>query len=61
MYDNAFNSIERELRNEDGIANELADVEQISWVQFVVHLETCQPSKKLSTGSKQTFMPSEQN
>ena len=23
MYDNAFNGIERELRNEEGIANEL--------------------------------------
>lgn len=28
MYENAFNSIERELRNEDGIANELDYVEQ---------------------------------
>jgi hypothetical protein len=30
MYENAFNSIERELRNEDGIANELDYVEQMS-------------------------------
>ena len=30
MYENTFNSIERELRNEPGIANELDNVEQIS-------------------------------
>ena len=32
MYENAFNSIERDLRAEEGIANELDYVEQISWV-----------------------------
>jgi len=35
MYDNAFNSIERTLRAEEGIANELDYVEQISWVLFL--------------------------
>ena len=38
MYENAFNSIERELRAEDGIANELDYVEQISWVLFLKYL-----------------------
>lgn len=38
MYENAFNSIERALRAEDGIANELDYVEQISWVQFLKYL-----------------------
>lgn len=33
MYENAFNKIERELRNEEGVANELDYVEQTSWVQ----------------------------
>lgn len=35
MYDGAFNRIERELRNEEGVANELDYVEQTSWVLFL--------------------------
>ena len=38
MYESAFNSIERALRAEDGIANELDYVEQISWVLFLKYL-----------------------
>ena len=38
MYQNAFNSIERQLRAEEGIANELDYVEQISWVLFLKYL-----------------------
>ena len=38
MYENAFNSIERDLRAEEGIANELDYVEQISWVLFLKYL-----------------------
>jgi len=38
MYENAFNAIERQLRAEDGIANELDYVEQISWVLFLKYL-----------------------
>jgi type I restriction enzyme M protein len=36
MYENAFNSIERTLRSEEGIANELDYVEQISGVLLVL-------------------------
>lgn len=32
MYENAFNKIERDLRAEEGVANELDYVEQTSWV-----------------------------
>ena len=39
MYEAAFNRIERELRNEAGIANELDYVEQISWVLFLKYLD----------------------
>ena len=39
MYENAFNKIERELRNEEGIANELDYVEQTSWVLFLKYLQ----------------------
>ena len=38
LYENAFNKIERELRNEEGIANELDYVEQTSWVLFLKYL-----------------------
>lgn len=38
MYENAFNKIERELRNEEGVANELDYVEQTSWVLFLKYL-----------------------
>ena len=38
LYENAFNSIERDLRAEEGIANELDYVEQISWVLFLKYL-----------------------
>lgn len=38
MYENAFNSIEKDLRAEEGIANELDYVEQISWVLFLKYL-----------------------
>ena len=37
-YENAFNKIERELRNEEGVANELDYVEQTSWVLFLKYL-----------------------
>ena len=38
MYENAFNKIERDLRAEEGIANELDYVEQTSWVLFLNYL-----------------------
>lgn len=38
MYENAFNSIERQFRAEEGIATELDYVEQISWVVFLKYL-----------------------
>lgn len=39
MYENAFNSIEKDLRAEEGIANELDYVEQTSWVLFLKYLD----------------------
>jgi len=38
MYDTAFNKMERALRNEEGVANELDYVEQTSWVLFLKYL-----------------------
>ena len=46
MYENAFNQIERELRNEAGIANELDYVEQISWVLFLKYLHDLEVERR---------------
>ena len=39
MYENAFNSIEKHLRSEEDVANELDYVEQTSWVLFFKYLD----------------------
>lgn len=46
MYENAFNSIERNLRAEPGIANELDYVEQISWVLFLKYLHDYETERR---------------
>ncbi len=46
MYENAFNSIERQLRAEEGIANELDYVEQISWVMFLKYLHDLETERR---------------
>jgi type I restriction enzyme M protein len=46
MYDNAFNRIEKDLRAEDGVANELDYVEQISWVLFLKYLNDLESERR---------------
>ena len=46
MYENAFNNIEKTLRAEEGIANELDYVEQISWVLFLKYLSDLETERK---------------
>lgn len=46
MYDSAFNKIERELRNEEGVANELDYVEQTSWVLFLKYLHDLEKERR---------------
>lgn len=46
MYENAFNQIERYLRAEDGIANELDYVEQTSWVLFLKYLHDLENERR---------------
>lgn len=46
MYDGAFNKIERELRNEEGVANELDYVEQTSWVMFLKYLHDLENERR---------------
>ncbi|MBV0912536.1 class I SAM-dependent DNA methyltransferase [Anianabacter salinae] len=46
MYENAFNQIERQLRAEEGIANELDYVEQTSWVLFLKYLHDLETERR---------------
>lgn len=46
MYENAFNSIERALRAEEGISNELDYVEQTSWVMFLKYLHDLESERR---------------
>ena len=46
MYENAFNQIERDLRAEEGISNELDYVEQISWVLFLKYLHDLEDERR---------------
>ena len=46
MYENAFNSIEKTLRAEEGIANELDYVEQTSWVLFLKYLHDLESERR---------------
>lgn len=46
MYEAAFNSIERDLRAEEAIANELDYVEQISRVLFLKYLHDLEADRR---------------
>ena len=46
MYENAFNSIEKALRAEEGVANELDYVEQTSWVLFLKYLHDLENERR---------------
>jgi type I restriction enzyme M protein len=46
MYENAFNAIEKALRAEEGIANELDYVEQTSWVLFLRYLHDLESERR---------------
>lgn len=41
MFENAFNNIDREHRNEKGLASDLDYAEQTSWILFLKHLGSC--------------------
>lgn len=46
MYEKAFNQIEKALRAEEGVANELDYVEQISWVLFLKYLHDLETERR---------------
>ena len=39
MYENAFNSLDRVMRNDGGLASELDYAEQTSWLLFLKYLD----------------------
>lgn len=39
MFENAFNNIDRLLRNDEGLASELDYAEQTSWILFLKYLD----------------------
>lgn len=39
MFENAFNNIDRVLRNDEGLASELDYAEQTSWLLFLKYLD----------------------
>ena len=46
MYENTFNNIEKTLRAEEGVSNELDYVEQISWVLFLKYLSDYESDRR---------------
>jgi len=46
MYEYAFNAIEKALRAEEGISNELDYVEQTSWVLFLKYLHDLENDRR---------------
>ncbi|MGD9919458.1 MAG: N-6 DNA methylase [Paenirhodobacter sp.] len=46
MYEHAFNAIEKALRAEEGISNELDYVEQTSWVLFLKYLHDLEGDRR---------------
>ena len=58
MYENTFNNIGRELRNEEGIANELDYVEQTSWVLFLKYLHDLETERQDHARSLRPRIPS---
>ncbi|MBY5934090.1 type I restriction-modification system subunit M [Tateyamaria omphalii] len=45
MFENAFNNIDKEMRNEQGLASELDYAEQTSWILFLKYLDDLEQSR----------------
>lgn len=39
MYENAFNALDRVMRNDEGLASELDYAEQTAWLLFLKYLD----------------------
>ena len=46
MFENAFNSIDREMRNEEGLASKLDYAEQTSWILFLKYLDDIEQERQ---------------
>ncbi|WP_299703533.1 N-6 DNA methylase [uncultured Tateyamaria sp.] len=45
MFENAFNNVDKEMRNEQGLASELDYAEQTSWILFLKYLDDLERSR----------------
>ncbi len=46
MFENAFNNIDRTLRNDEGLASELDYAEQTSWLLFLKYLDDLEDERR---------------
>lgn len=46
MFENAFNNIDKEMRNEQGLASELDYAEQTSWILFLKYLDDLEQTRQ---------------
>jgi type I restriction enzyme M protein len=46
MYENAFNNIDRAMRNDEGLASELDYAEQTSWLLFLKYLDDLEQERR---------------
>ena len=46
MFENAFNNIDRVMRNDDGLASELDYAEQTSWLLFLKYLDDLESERE---------------
>lgn len=46
MFENAFHNIDRVLRNDEGLASELDNAEQTSWVLFLKYLDDLEADRE---------------
>ena len=50
MYENAFDTIDRVLRNDEGMSSELDYAEQTSWVLFLKYLDDLETERAALEG-----------
>jgi type I restriction enzyme M protein len=46
MFENAFNNIDRVMRNDEGLASELDYAEQTSWLLFLKYLDDLETERE---------------
>ena len=48
MFENAFNNIDRFMRNDEGLASELDYAEQTSWLLFLKYLDAMERERRMA-------------